>query len=70
MLEKEIDLPWALNHFSERVKNLRSDTNGFEEVDLPRWVNYLFAGIMPVKVHDWLLQPEQIVDSANNNVDL
>ena len=59
----------ALNDFSEGVKDLTGNPDGLEEVRLPGRVDHLLAWIVPVEVHHGLLQTEQVVDGADDQVD-
>lgn len=59
----------SLNNFSEGIENLTCDTNGFEEIDFTRRVDQFLAWIMPVEVHDRLLQSQQVIDSADDDID-
>lgn len=49
--------------------NLASDFDGLEEVGLASRVNNFLGGVVPVKVHDGLLEAQQVVDGAVNDID-
>lgn len=61
-------LPY-LNALGERVEHLATNLNGLQEVLLAALVNDVFARVVPVKVHDRLLQSQQIVDGTVDQVD-
>jgi len=58
----------SLDNLSERVENLTSDADRFEEVCFAGRINEFLAGIMPVEIHNRFLQPQQIVDSADDYI--
>ena len=59
----------ALDDLRDRVEHLAGDPDGLEQVGLPGGVNHLLPRIEPVEVHHGLLQAEEIVDGADDQVD-
>ena len=70
---RELNKTWGQKIFYSysiwKGLHLASNSNGFEEVGFSSWVNNLLAWVVPVKVHDGLLQPQQVVDGADDQVD-
>ncbi len=59
----------TLNDFSEGVEDLAGNPDGLEEVGLPGRIDDLLARVVPVEVHHGLLETEQVVDGADDQVD-
>ena len=71
-VQKKIQTVRAFPHlddFSDGVEHLAGNSDGSEEVCLASWVDQLLARVVPVEVHDGLLQPQQEVDHADHQVD-
>ena len=58
-----------LDVLGQRVEDLTGDGDGLAEVLLARLVHTALARVQPVEVHEGLLEPQQIVDGANDRVD-
>ena len=60
--------PTHLDDFSDGVEHLAGNSDGGEEVGLASRVDQLLTRVVPVEVHDRLLQPQQEVDHADHQV--
>lgn len=58
-----------LNAFRQRIEHLAAHLNGAQKVLLSALVDHLLARVVPIEVHDRLLQPQQIVHGAVDQVD-
>lgn len=63
-----IERAWSLDNLSEGVEYLASDSDRFEKVSFAGIVDQLLAGVVPVEVHDGLLQSQQVIDCADDHV--
>lgn len=59
----------TLNDLRERVKHLTGNSDGLKEINFSSRINQLLARIMPIEVHNRLLQSQQVIDSADYHVD-
>ena len=58
------------NFSTPRVKaNLAGNSDGLEEVGLSGRINDVLARVVPVEVHHGLLEPQEVVDGADDQVD-
>lgn len=53
----------------ERPEHLLGHLEGFEEVLPARQVNGLIVGVVPVEIGDGLLETQEVVHSAHDDVD-
>jgi len=58
----------SLDDLGERVENLTSDADRFEEVCFASGINEFLAGVMPIEIHDRFLQPQQVIDGADDHI--
>lgn len=58
----------TLDDFSEGVENLTGNSYSFKKVGFTCEVNQLFAGVVPVEVHNGFLEPKQVIDGADDDV--
>lgn len=59
----------TLDNLSKRVEYLTSNSDSLEEVRFTGWINQSFTRIMPIKVHNGFLKPQQVIYSADDDVD-
>ena len=59
----------ALDHLGQGVEDLAGHPDGLGQVGLAGRVDDFLARVVPVKVHHGLLEAEQVVDRADDQVD-
>ena len=59
----------ALDDLGDGVEDLAGHADGGEKVGLTGRVDELLARVVPVEVHDGLLEPEQVIHDADDQVD-
>ena len=57
-----------LNELRDAGEQLRSDLDGSEEGGFSSFVDRVATGVVPIEVHERLLQTQQVVDRADDDV--